>query len=115
MSKTATTTIATTVSGDGLNAQQTVSNVNTSALPPSTVTTANGSVTVTVPAAAQGFTIYPPIGSVITKTLKGIAGDTGVPFGPGASFPASIGFAAGAIPSFVITANGIETLQVVWA
>jgi len=71
--------------------------------------TANGDVTVTVPAGASGVIILPPNASVVVKTLKGITGDTGFRIHPAALY--AWAFDQAAVPtSFVITATAIETL-----
>jgi hypothetical protein len=67
----------------------------------------NGNNTVTPPSGATGFTLGP---GTAAKTLKGIAGDTGVPLsvtGPTTVFLASAS-------AFVINSTGGETISIFW-
>src|SRR5271165_1777164 len=79
MSKTVTTTVAVTLSGDGFAGAPfyTAAIVNTGGAPPGSFVLTVGFNTIPVPAAALGVTIVPPVGSVNVKTLKGVTGDTG--------------------------------------
>lgn len=63
------------------------------------------------PTGAIGITIYPPTGNVVTLTLKGITGDSGIALH--LTHPLSIGLAA-SVTSFGITTNGSVTLRAVW-
>ena len=114
MAKTVTTLIQVSVSGDGYAASPlfSQSSQNLAGTPPSSVALINGNTTVNVPATAQGFTIVPPPGSTVSKTLKGVAGDTGVPVHP--TLPTSVALTPGAVASLVISANGAETVEVLW-
>jgi hypothetical protein len=87
---------------------------NTSAPPPATLTTANGSVTLTVPNISgytvTGIMMLAPPGSVNSKTVKGVSGDTGLPNW-------TVGFVAFPViagQSIVVTSTAIEPLQVAY-
>lgn len=114
MAKTIATYMQVAVSGDGFTATPLYSSTSTnpSGVPPTSVSLVNGNTTVAVPATAQGFTIVPPPGSTVIKTLKGVAGDTG--FAIHNSLPTSIALTPGAVASFVIGANGVESVEVIW-
>lgn len=71
-----------------------------------------GANTITVPTGATGVTIIPPTGNVVTLTLKGISGDTGIPLA--LASPTSIGLASGS-SSFVLTAGGTVTVRLIWS
>jgi hypothetical protein len=115
MSKTVTTVVQSTVVGDGFggfgplyNAAQ----VNVAGLPPSSFTLAVGFNTIPVPAAALGVVIVPQTGSVATKTLKGVTGDTGVPISPAGN--CVLTWTAAQVASLGITSSAIETLTLIW-
>ena len=77
---------------------------------------AAGPNTITVPVATgvvvKAATIIPPAGNIVTLTLKGVTGDTGVPLS--LTDPTSIALAATVI-SFVLTTGGIISgLRIVW-
>jgi hypothetical protein len=116
MAKTNTTTISIGIQGDGFagstNGTYSNSQSNGAGLAPTSVVTSAGSVTVTIPATALGYTIVPPPGSAVTKTIKGVAGDTGLNMAP--ALPMSVPLTAALQASFVITASGIETVLVFW-
>ena len=116
MAKTSSGSIGVTITGDGVTSEYVPSGspvVNTAA--PSGGTTplvlAAGTNTVSVPSGAIGFVLSPPTSSTNGKTLKGIAGDTGVPLRPNA--PSMLYLPNGAV-SFVITSVGIETCALQW-
>lgn len=113
MAKTAAASISVNVSGDGLSLTQGQVSSNTNAAPPSSLTTASGDNTVTVPTAftVQGVTLTPPLLSSVQKKLKGAAGDTGILIAM--AFPSSLALASG-VASFIVNANGVETLSLVW-
>lgn len=72
-----------------------------------------GANTVTVPTGGftvNGVMIVPPVTSVITKTLKGVSGDTGIPINT--TQPTMLGL--NGATSFVIVTSGNETVQFVW-
>jgi hypothetical protein len=113
MAKTAIPTSAVVVTGDGLTLNQAVSgSTNVAAAPPGTVTLANGFTAITVPSGftINGVMIVPPSGSVVTKTLKGVTGDTGIVLQTSA--PSMIPVQSSS--SIGITANAAEVCQLVW-
>lgn len=118
MAKIITVNANATVSGDG--------QTGTQVLPPSfpavnatgssggevAQALAAGANTIAVPSGHQGVWIMPPSASVVSKTLKGITGDTGVPIHPTLGL---IWFFPLGTTSFVITAGGSgETVQLLW-
>jgi hypothetical protein len=116
MSKTVTTTVAVTLSGDGFAGAPfyTVATVNTGGAPPGSFGLAVGFNTIPVPAAALGVTIVPPPGSVNSKILKGVTGDTGFPLAQSGSTVLPFN-AAGAVASIGITSAAIETIELIWS
>ena len=72
---------------------------------------ASGANTITPPAGSQAVTIKPPTGNVVTLTLKGVTGDTGV--GLHLTDPSSFGIASAA-STFVITASSTVTVRFEW-
>jgi hypothetical protein len=96
VSKTATRTSVYSLQGDGLNLVNTFTSSNLSGVVPTSVVTA----------------IVPPAASTVTKTLKGVGGDTGFTWTSGAVI--TVPLVAGSMASFVITANGVETVEVLW-
>jgi len=70
-----------------------------------------GANTITPPAGTQAVTIKPPTGNVVTLTLKGVTGDTGV--GLHLTDPSSIGLASAA-STFVLTASAPVTVRLFW-
>lgn len=79
-------------------------------------TLASGANTITLPtggSTVKAVTIIPPTGNVVTLTLKGVTGDTGVPLH--LTDPTSIALASGTV-NFVLTTNAILTgLRLVWS
>lgn len=70
----------------------------------------NGANTLTPPTGATFLLIVPPATSTVTKTLKGISGDTGVPVSP-----SQIIFLALANTNpLVLTTNNTETIDLYW-
>jgi hypothetical protein len=115
MAKTVTTTITSTVVGDGFGGIGPLYNssvVNATGLPPSSVTLAAGFNSIPVPATALGVLIVPPAGSTNGKTLKGITGDTGVAVAPAGTL--ALVWTAGQVATFGITSVAIETLTLIW-
>ena len=112
MSKTVTTTVTVTLSGDGFGGAPlySQSTVNTSGLAPGQVNTANGFVSVAVPAAALGVLVVPPPSSALVKTYKGITGDTGVPSAGAVLFT----WTAGQVATLGIACTGVEPLELIW-
>lgn len=117
MAKTVTTTTTISISGDnfvgatsGPLFSETVT--NTTGNVPGSFTLAAGFNSIPIPASAVGVIIVPPPGSAITKTLKGITGDTGIPIDPANS--TRLKFTAGQNATFGITSSGIEVLGLLW-
>ena len=113
----ATTTTTTTVGDGHLVATWTsvVTNSTTSGNVPdstSVALTGPGNNTITIPAAATGVRIEPPVGSINPKLLKGVAGDTGVVIDP--ANPTTWMFPATSMNSFVINSQVNETITLVW-
>ena len=87
---------------------------NVNAAPPQPVSLVAGFQTVACPSIASGymvtgFCVIPVLpGSTNAKTLKGVAGDAGVPF---TTFVAAGAVAGG---SFVILSAGAENCVIVW-
>ena len=113
MAKTATITIGVNAVGDGVvaNFSQTPPQNPTSPVQHQTIATINGANTLTPPTGALYCVLIPPVGSVITKTLKGVSGDQGVPLAPASSMFLALPPAAGA---FVLATSGIENIDVYW-
>jgi hypothetical protein len=110
MAKTATISIGVNAVGDGvtLNFSTTPTPNAASPVQHQSVVTVNGANTLTPPTGALYCLIIPPAGSVITKTLKG---DTGISLALAAA--TFLALASGAA-AFVLTTNGIETIEVYW-
>lgn len=87
---------------------------NANAAPPAFATLLAGNNTIVAPSVASGFTVTGfaiiPVtpGSTNAKTLKGITGDTGVPF--------TVFVAAGAVAgsNFVVLSTAPESVQIIW-
>lgn len=114
MSKVSSVSIAGSVNGDGISETFGAFNITNLTAPggvPQNVSLSSGNNTLTPPAGAQWVLIVPPTVSTVAKTIKGVAGDTGIPIAPAAPFlwglPASPG-------SFVINAASAEVVQVYW-
>lgn len=114
MAKVANAIASVNLVGDGTTlstAAGPVANIN--AAPPSLLTTSAGFTAITIPTGfnIQGVMIVPPAGSIITKTLKGITGDS-----------ASIVLSPTGVTMIPITSlavlgllcNGIEVIQLNW-
>lgn len=71
------------------------------------ISLANGANTINVPTKARGVVIIPDSTSSVTKTLKGISGDTGVLIRKDAW--SVISFDSPPPASFVITTSGADT------
>jgi len=114
VSKTVTTTVTVSVSGDGFAAAPlySQSTSNTTGLAPGQLNTANGFVSVAVPATAQGVLVVPPLTSALVKTYKGITGDTGIP--TAATGATMFQWTAGQIATFGIASTGVEPLELIW-
>lgn len=118
MSLNATQVVQVQLTGQGFSGVpffQQQSGANTNAPPPTSWTLTSGNNPFTVPA---GFTVgtvilQPPPGSVVTKTLKGVNGDTGV--GAAHWTTQTIVIPAAAGDALVINASGAEVLEVIFA
>lgn len=71
------------------------------------LTLASGTNTITVPALATSIIIVFDSTSAVTKTLKGVAGDTGILLKPGGVNLLNV--SAAGVASFVITAGAADT------
>ena len=71
----------------------------------------NGFNQIDKPTGAIGVTIYPPTGNIITLTLKGVTGDTGISMH--LTHPLSLGLGA-SVTNFGITTNGTVALRAIW-
>lgn len=112
MSKTSTSTISVTVLGDGTSLTDSDTVVDaTSAVAPTSASLSAGANTISVPSGVNGVKIKPLPSNVVTLTLKGVTGDTGVPISP--SQPSYLALPTGA-STFVITAGGSATVLLVW-
>ncbi len=116
MAKTSTVNIAVSIIGDGTSDSYAPIGspmVNLTAPYGGTVPVAlaSGANTLTPPTGTQGVIIVPPIGSVVTKTLKGVTGDMGIPINN--TLPTVISLPSGA-GAFVVTASSTETITVLW-
>jgi len=114
MAKISTLSMSGSVQGDTVTESFGAFTITNAAAPgavPQNVALASGANTLTVPAGAVWFMLVPPALSIVTKTLKGVTGDTGVVMAP--ALPFAFGFNPGTV-SFVITASGAETVQVFW-
>lgn len=83
MSTTATRVTTITYSG-AVTGVQTISAASNAASPGSTqiINLASGANTINAPTGGStpvSLTIQPPVGNVVTLTLKGVTGDTGIP------------------------------------
>lgn len=114
MAKQSTVTLGVSVTGDGLTLGYSpqgfpLQNPNAPAGVPTSVAIVNGNNTISIPSGCIAILIQPPAGSVITKTLKGVAGDTGVPIHT--ANPTLLSLPSGT-SSILIAANGAETLAI---
>lgn len=103
------------ITGQGDVFQLSAELTNTSAAPTGGLALQAGNVTVQAPAAAtgcvvNGIALKAPANSTNVKTIKGIAGDTGV--GPWTAGPVVIPCAAGA--TFVIVSTSPELIEGAW-
>ena len=112
MAKTATASVTIAVSGDGVSFKFTTPTQTNAASPfqhqPIALTT--GANTITPPAGATMALVVPPTSSAVTKTLKGVTGDTGYALNP-PGMPSFIPVGAGAL---VINASSGETVEFYW-
>jgi hypothetical protein len=116
MSKTSTISVQLSVIGDGVSDLYTPPGypiVNNSAPTgiPVPIVLALGDNTIAVPTGTQAFLLQPPTGSVVTKKLKGVGGDTGFLINP--SLPLIVPVPTGTT-SILINASAGETVQIAW-
>ena len=116
MSKSASTTIAVQVQGDGANIQSSDTLQNANAFAPTSVACVSGNNTIPVPAFVQigsfvRVKIVPTAGSSVPLVLKGVAGDTGI--GLNATEPQFLSMVAGT-SQFVLNAGGSVTVELYW-
>ena len=114
MAKTVTTTTQVTLSGDGFGGAPLFAESipNTAGNAPGAAILAPGFNSIAVPATALGVVIVPPPGSVVTLTLKGVTGDTGIPIDPGNS--TRLKWTAGQVANLGITAGAGVTVGLIW-
>ncbi len=116
MAKTSACSIGVTVTGDGITLtyappQSPVENTAAPQGGPVLLALSSGFNTVSVPTGAIGCLLVPATGSAITKTLKGLTGDTGVPIrtdGP------TLLWLPNSTASFGLTTSGTENVQIFW-
>jgi hypothetical protein len=72
----------------------------------------SGFNSITVPTDSESVTIIPPSANVVTLTLKGVTGDTGI--GIHLTDPTVIGLAA-AQSTIGITTSDVVTVRLIWA
>lgn len=116
MAKKSTTTLSTTIAGDGISTTYTppgapIVNNTAPAGGPISVLLSTGDNTLTVPSGAVALLIVPPSDSVVVKKLKGVGGDTGVTIAPAA--PTYLGLPASATEVLLNAASG-ETVTLEW-
>lgn len=81
MAKTATSTLAVSVQGDGLTLTESIVLTNATGSPPSIYNLAATNNTISFPPGSTRALIVPPAGNTVQLTLKGAPADTGVPLG----------------------------------
>jgi hypothetical protein len=116
MAKTAITYTKTIIQGDGIDTEvQPDSITNSACISGGTqqLSLTGAADTITVPSGATGFRLIPPAGSSVTKTLKGVSTDTGLPIHPAKPFGPWY-FASVPPANFVILSSGAELVQVLW-
>ena len=69
------------------------------------VALASGANTITVPTGATGVIVIPPVANTVALTLKGIAGDTGIPLS--LTQPSVLTFPASPPASIVVNAASL--------
>lgn len=109
MSKSASATIAVTVTGDGMNLSDSDTILNPTGVAPTSFAMVAGLNTILVPAGVMGVKICPPPGNTI-GLLLGVSG-SGVPIS--ASSPSYLSLPTGT-SAIGITAGGDFTLLFVW-
>lgn len=117
MSKAAALALSLTVQGDGQNTAWAPTVAITNAASPGgsqQIALSSGANTITVPTGAIGFVYVPPSSSGVSKTLKGVSGDTGLPMATAIPTPYDWEGAASPPATFVITAASSETGTMYW-
>jgi hypothetical protein len=113
MAKTSQVTVSIVETGDGTTLNKAFTDAqNLNTAPPGSLTTANGFTAIPIPPGftIQSLTINPPAGSTVTKTLKGVTGDTGIVLQTASATKLPIG--GGAVLG--LACNGIEVVELVW-
>ena len=113
MAVTATRSVTIQFSGD-VSAANTFAAANNTSSPAGIElqTLASGANTITPPSGAKACTIVPPFGNLVTITLKGVTGDTGVVLH--LTDPSSIGLNS-AVSTFCLTASDTVTVRLIWS
>lgn len=113
MAVTATRAVQLSLSGDveGVNTLEAANNGSSPGQVQITAL-ASGANTITKPTGAVAVTVVPPAANIVTLTLKGVTGDTGV--GLHLTDPTSIGLATG-VTTFCLTASGTVTVRLFWS
>jgi hypothetical protein len=114
MSKTSTVNLTLSVLGDGVN-ESDFFTIFSSAASPGTrtslaLTTGDNNIQATQVGSFPVLAILqPPSGSTVTKLLKGVGGDSGIPVDPAS--PIVLGFSTAA-SKYVLNLSGPETVSV---
>jgi hypothetical protein len=113
MAKTSTLSIGINAAGDGavLNLGLTLAQNAASPAQHQLIALASGANTLTPPTGTLYCVIVPPAASAVTKTVKGVTGDTGLPISM--INPTLLSLVA-TPAAFVLTASAIETIEVYW-
>ena len=114
MSKTAIVGVTLSVSGDGVSAFNWSGSATNSSVTggfAQTVALTAGNNTITPPSWALRAILSPSSTSTNGKTLKGVAGDTGIALAVAEDTKIALASAA----SFVVNSVGSETITVYWA
>lgn len=114
MSKSSSTQITVTTTGDGVTATDSppaITSTNSPAGGPLKVSMASGDNTLTFPSGGAGLLIIPPTDSTTAKTLKGAGGDTGIKMYP--SKPLLYWFKSGET-SIILNVGADEVVSLHW-
>lgn len=117
MSTSATRTITLVFSGD-VTGTETISAATNAASPGQLEikTLSSGANTITVPTGGStptAVTIVPPTGNVVTMTLKGVTGDTGVALH--LTDPTNIALASSVTTFVITTSNTLTGIRFYWS
>jgi hypothetical protein len=115
MAKQSQVIIQIIVTGDGMNETYQLPIITNPAAPgggPLAYALLGAFNVIPIPPGATGVIIVPSSSSAVTKTLKGITGDTGQTISPNA--PTYIGFTSPAPANLNITASAPETVSLQW-